>query len=100
MREPTLAAAAADIARDIVLAEIADLRPGSEVNIDIFCGNNRQCNGVRAGPLPEVVTIRIELYVMDNIFSFFDTGRYGWPVVHETNMPFVGWRPQSRVPAS
>lgn len=93
MRDPALAAASADVARTIVLTEIAELRPNGAVNVDIFCGDNRQCNGVRSGALPQFVTVRVELYLADDIFRFFDTGRYGWPVVHETSMPFAGWSP-------
>lgn len=90
MREPALAEAAGEVARFIVLTEIEGLMSRGQVNVDIFCGDNRACNGVRAGPLPEFVTVRVELYVVDGYFGFFDTGRYGWPVAYEMSMRYVG----------
>lgn len=90
MREPALAMAAADIAKEIIETEIEALRPGGnyDIAVEIQCGDN-QCRGVRSGTLPDTVTVGVSMNMYDQIFGL-STGRYGVPIEARYEMRYVG----------
>lgn len=90
MREPALAVAAADIAREIVETEIEALKPGGTyyVAVDIRCGDN-QCREVRAGTLPDTITVGVSMNMYDQIFGV-STGRYGVPIEARYEIRYAG----------
>ena len=95
MRDPALAVAAANNAREIVRGEIADLFPNpDDVTIILRCGASANglinlCTGVRDGRLPEDVDVGVQFYLKDQLFGFVDTGRYGWSVSAVATVPYV-----------
>lgn len=90
MREPVLAEQAVAVVRQIVAMETSDLYLGAgPLRVEVFCGPSRECNGVMDDPLPEVVTVRVELRLKD-IFGYIDTGRYGLPVRYTAQMAYTG----------
>lgn len=90
MREPALAITAADIARQIAAIELAQLSPGGDdgVTIMVACGG-LPCLGVRAGALPETVTVAVRIDLQDPIFRM-DLGRYGLPIGAQYEMRYMG----------
>jgi Flp pilus assembly protein TadG len=96
MRDPELAAASAEIAREIIRAETAELIPATNrINIVLNCGTaangvTNLCTGVGDGDLPENVAVSVQFYLKDDIFALVNTGRYGWSVSAIATVPYVG----------
>jgi Flp pilus assembly protein TadG len=91
MRGATLSATAGQIANGIAAEEIADLSPGEDKpTIDVFCGPNKSCNGYGAVAMPETITVKVSLNMFDNVFGAVYTGNYGWPIVAEAEVRYVG----------
>ncbi|THC39633.1 TadE family protein [Massilia sp. Mn16-1_5] len=95
MRDPTLALAAANTAREIIRGELADLIPDqNNITVVLHCGTAANgminlCTGVEDGPLPEVVDVGVQFRLKDQFFGFVDTGRYGWNVSAVATVPYV-----------
>lgn len=89
MREPTLATAARDIAEDIVLEEIAELRPNDSAlpEVNIVCGDI-PCRGVRGFALPPTVSVNVNMDMHD--FLGLDLGRYGLGINVTARVRYVG----------
>jgi len=90
MREPALAIAARDVADDIVLTEVAELRPHGSVRpeVNILCGEI-PCRGVRGLPLPQTVSVNVNMDMHDDWFGL-DLGRYGLPISVTARVRYVG----------
>lgn len=89
MRDPALAPAAAAVAGEIVHMELDELNSGGiGPRITIQCGG-RPCHGVTINPLPETVTVMIEMNMFDHIFGI-DLGRYGLPLNVRSEVRYVG----------
>jgi len=95
MRDPELALAAANTAREIIRGELADLIPAqNSVAVVLHCGTAANgvmnlCTGVGDGPLPEFVNISVQFRLRDQFFGFVNTGRYGWNVSALAAVPYV-----------
>lgn len=91
MRSPILAATAGQIANGIAAEEIADLWPGQDApTIHVLCGTNRPCDGYNALAMPETIVVRVSMNMFDNVFGVVGTGFYGWPIVAEAEVRYVG----------
>ena len=90
MREAPLATAANNTARQIALAEIAELRPNGDERpqVTILCGQ-ALCIGLGGQQLPATVFVRITMDMHDDIFGL-DLGRYGIPINATAEVPYVG----------
>ena len=89
MREEALAGQAAEVARQIVLAEIEGLAPGpNSPTIIILCGGE-PCVGIDGLALPDTVSVTVRMRFYD-ILGVVDTGRYGIPINATSAMRYVG----------
>ena len=90
MREGALARAAENITNEIILTEIAELRPRGSVRpmVTILCGQVL-CRGIGGLPLPQTVSVSINMDMHDDIFGL-DLGRYGIPISVRTEVRYVG----------
>ncbi|QNA88971.1 pilus assembly protein [Massilia sp. Dwa41.01b] len=95
MRDPALALAAANTAREIIRGELVELIPDQgSITVILHCGTSgtgmiNLCTGVEDGPLPESVDVGIQFRLKDQLFGFVDTGRYGWSVSAVATVPYV-----------
>ena len=91
MRSASLAATAGQIANGIAAEEIADLSPGKDKpSIEIFCGSSNLCIGYGAATMPETIKVRVSMNMFDNVFGAVNTGRYGWRIIAEAEVRYVG----------
>lgn len=92
MRNPTLAMAASNLARQIASEELSDLNPGTEPpRVHVLCGVEQECIGVTSGPLPETVTVRVQLDIIDNVFRVVPTGWWGLNITANAKVRYVGY---------
>jgi hypothetical protein len=89
MKSRVLATAAADVAREIVALEIAELYPGTEVAPPVILCGTDPC-GIRVGIVPATVRVQVTVEMKDIFFGVADTGRWGWPLVANVTLPYVG----------
>ena len=91
MRSPTLAATAGQIANGIAAEELADLSPGKDApTIEVFCGPSKLCIGYNAVAMPETIKVRVSMNLIDNVFGVVSTSFYGWPIVADVEVRYVG----------
>jgi len=89
MREEALAGQAAEVTRQIALAEIEGLAPGrTSPEIIISCGPD-PCSGLGGLALPETVSVTVRMRFFD-ILGVVDTGRYGVPINATSIVRYVG----------
>ncbi|MES2901209.1 MAG: TadE/TadG family type IV pilus assembly protein [Pseudomonadota bacterium] len=91
MRSASLSATAGQIANGIAEEAIADLSPGRDApTIEVLCGPSKLCIGYNALAMPETIKVRVSLNMFDNVFGVVNTGFYGWPIVAEAEVRYVG----------
>lgn len=91
MTTPALAVAAEAIAKGIASEVVADLSPGgSGPTVAVFCGVNELCTGTQGNPLPQTVTVSVNLSMTDNLVGMVPTGPWGLPIAAKVEMRYVG----------
>ncbi|WP_306392204.1 TadE/TadG family type IV pilus assembly protein [Telluria beijingensis] len=89
MRDVALAPAAAAVAGEIVHMELDELRTGGvRPRIAVQCGG-MPCQGVTGNPLPETVTVAVQMDMFDHIFGM-DLSRYGVQLNARSEVRYVG----------
>jgi len=93
IRSQQFAPAAANIAKTIARTEVAELMQHEGApTVEVFCGVPRECIGIRNGPLPDTVFVRVEVYLRDPFLGQIDTGIWGMLISASVEMPYVGYK--------
>lgn len=89
MREPQLALAAAEVAREIALTQVAELpTDAGGPRVEVHCGE-AACGGVGEGALPTTVRVRLDLD-MAELIGLGAAGGRGIVINVDAVMPYVG----------
>lgn len=89
MREPQLALAAAEVAREIALTQVAELpTDAGGPRVEVHCGA-AACGGVGEGALPATVRVRLDLD-MAELIGLGAAGGKGIVINVDAVMPYVG----------
>lgn len=89
MMTQSQARAAGELAKEIVLREIAELAPGSEIGeAGTYC-DGENCGELQPGTTPSTVRVNFTISMFDQ-FESVDVGWYGLPITASYTMPYVG----------
>lgn len=91
MMAPALAGAAGSIAQQIVMREIADMSPQTQIaQIETFCNGSTNCGGgLATGTPPTTVRVKFSIAMFDPS-GFVDTGWYGFQITADQTMRYAG----------
>ena len=88
IRSPTLVVHATDVARDIVAAELSNVKVVGRPTVEVMCDGG-ECYG--NGVIPETVRVRIRMQYHDDIFHAVNFGDYGITITADATMRYAGY---------